>query len=93
LQQTLANNVAMTLGGNYAANMAFARTALLLATRAPALPLNGDQAIDRTHVTDPVSGLTFEIAMYPQYRQMQYEVSIAWGVACCKPEHCAILLG
>ncbi|MDZ5448945.1 P22 phage major capsid protein family protein [Labrys sedimenti] len=74
-------------------NMAFARTAIALATRAPALPPQGDSAIDRQIVTDPVSGLSFEIAMYAQYRQMQYEVSLAWGTAAIKPEHMALLLG
>ena len=93
LIQTLADNTAISIGGNYAANMAFARTAIQLATRAPALPQQGDLAVDRMFVTDPVSGLTFEIAQYMQYRQVQYEVSIAWGVAVNKPEHCAILLG
>lgn len=93
LQQYLLDNTAITVGNNFAANMAFARSAIQLATRAPALPDDGDLAIDRIMVTDPVSRLTFEIAKYAQYRQMQYEVSIAWGVACNKPEHCAILLG
>lgn len=74
-------------------NMAFARSAIALATRAPALPPQGDAAIDRQIVTDPVSGLSFEIAIYPQYRQIQYEVSLAWGVAAIKPEHMALLLG
>ena len=93
LQQALANNTAMSVGASYTANMAFARTAMLLATRAPALPPNGDLAIDRTFITDPVSGLTFEVSIYPQYRAVQYEVALAWGYTCCKPEHLAILLG
>ena len=93
LRAALADNVAMTVGNSYAANMAFARSAIILATRAPALPEEGDSASDRMTITDPRSGLTFEVAMYKQYRQVQYEISIAWGVANVKPEHTAILLG
>ena len=74
-------------------NMFFARHALQLATRAPALPDGGDSAIDRHIITDPRSGLSFEVAMYAQYRQMQYEISAVWGVACTKPEALALLLG
>lgn len=74
-------------------SMAFTRDALVLAHRLPALPEGGDLAVDRQTVQDPVSGLAFEIAMYPQYRQMQIEVSAAWGVACVKPENLALLLG
>lgn len=76
-----------------ARNMVFARSAIALATRAPALPSRGDMAADRQLVTDPRSGLTFEIAMYPQYRQMQYEVSLAWGVKAVKAEHIGLLIG
>lgn len=74
-------------------NMAFARSALILAQRLPALPDGGDLAIDRTTIVDPRSGLSFEVAMYAQYRQMQYEISCAWGVKNVKPAHTAILLG
>lgn len=74
-------------------NMAFARSALVLATRMPALPDGGDLAIDRTMITDPVSGISFEVAMYAQYRQMQYEISVCWGAKNVKPQHSVILLG
>lgn len=74
-------------------SMAFSRNALAIAQRLPALPEAGDLARDRTTITDPRSGFTFEIAMYPQYRQMQWEISCVWGVQCFKAEHLALLLG
>lgn len=93
LQAIPASATAMTIGGNFAANMVFHRSALILATRAPALPEEGDMADDRTTIVDPRSGLSFEISMYKQYRQVRYEMAVAWGVANVKPQNTAILLG
>lgn len=84
---------AITVIAAAARNMCFARSALVLATRMPALPDGGDLAVDRTTITDPRSGLSFELSMYPQYRQMRYEVALAWGFKNVKPEHTALLLG
>lgn len=74
-------------------NMAFARTAIGLVTRAPARPVEGDMAEDVQIVTDPRSGLSFELSMYKQYRQVQYELALAWGQQVFKNEHLALLLG
>lgn len=74
-------------------NLAFSRTAIVLATRMPALPEEGDMAEDRVTLVDDRSGLAFEVAMYKQYRRVRYEVALAYGGAVIKPEHLAILLG
>lgn len=84
---------AVTLSATSARNMFFARSAIALATRAPALPEQGDSAVDRMIITDPLTGLSFEISMYAQYRQMQYEIAMAWGCAAVKGEHIGLLLG
>ena len=94
LQKALAASaVAMTITGAFAGNVGFSQSSLILATRAPALPQGGDLAVDRITIQDPRSGLSFEVALYPQYRQMQYEMSIAWGTKGVKPNHSAVLLG
>lgn len=89
----LPDNNALTVGNNYTPNLAFARNAIGLVTRAPAMPPGGDMADDAMMVTDPVSGLTFEIAVYRQFLQVVYHVRIAWGQRAIKPPHIATLIG
>ena len=74
-------------------NMAFSRSALVLATRLPARPTEGDMATDITTITDARSGMSFEVALYKQYRQISYEISAAWGFKNFKTAHTALLLG
>lgn len=74
-------------------NIAFTQSSLIFASRLPALPEGGDSAVDRTVITDPRSGISFEVAMYAGYRQMLYEISAAWGTKGIKSEHKATLLG
>ena len=84
---------AITVVATATRNLAFSKNAILLATRLPARPSGGDMASDVQTVTDPRSGISLEISMYPQYRQVRYEVAAAWGVTVIKPEHIATLLG
>jgi hypothetical protein len=84
---------AITVGNSYTPNLAFARSAIVLATRAPAMPQGGDAADDAMMVTDPVTGLSFEIAVYRQFLQTVYHVRAAWGFRAIKPEHIATLIG
>jgi len=84
---------AITVVASSTRSLAFSPSAIVLAQRMPALPDGGDSADDRMVVTDPRSGLSFELSVYRQYRQVHYEIASAWGVANIKSEHTAVLLG
>ena len=83
----------LTIGDNYRANMVFHRDAVHLVTRAPAMPEGGDSADDSYMITDPVTGLTFDVRLYKQHGRVKYEVCIAWGYGVVKPEWTGVLLG
>lgn len=72
--------------------VAFHRNAIVLASRPPALPQEGDMAIDSMMMVDPRSGLVFEVRVYPGYRKVRFEVAMAWGVKVTQPRHSALLL-
>jgi len=93
LQFSTSGSEVVTLEGDYRVNAGFHRGAMQLATRAPAVPPEGDMAEDRTVVQDPLTGLAFEVAIYPGYKQVMYDLGIVWGAAATKEEHMALLLG
>lgn len=88
-----ASTRAITVLNNSTRNIGFTRSALHLVARAPALPEEGDAAIESMMLVDPRSGLPFEIRKYVGYRKVQYKVGMAWGVHAAKSAHIAALLG
>lgn len=93
LRVAITDNNAITVGNNYTGNVAFHKTAIEVAVRAPAEPNGGDAAVDKMVVQDPWSGLVFEIAVYKGYMKAMIEVRCLWGVKVWKPNHVALLLG
>src|SRR5690606_36001840 len=93
LRAALADGKTVTTGNSYTPNLAFSSDAIVLAARLPAIPPMGDGADDRTVVTDPVSGLSFDVAHFGQFFQGTTYVSLVWGQAVVNPAHVAILLG
>jgi hypothetical protein len=83
---------AITVLATSARNTAFSRDAILLSTRLPASQ-PGDLASDRQVITDPNSGISFELSVYPGDRMLHYEVAACWGVTVINPAHLAIIVG
>lgn len=93
LAKNASDGAAVTVAADSSRNVAFNRGAIQLVTRAPALPGGMDSAVDSYMLTDPRSGLAFEVRVYEGYRKMRMELACAWGVKTIKPEHVAVLLG
>lgn len=87
------NNDAITVGNSYTPNVAFSRSAIALATRAPAMPEGGDMAADVTTIVDDISGLAFEVALYKQFLQNVIHIRLAWGYKAIAGRHIATLMG
>jgi hypothetical protein len=90
---TTGGTKAITVVATAVRSMAFHRSAIQLGLRVPAVPDEGDSAEDRTTLTDPRTGISFEFAMYKQYRRVRYEVGLAWGCEVMKTEFLALALG
>ena len=92
LRKSLADGVAMTIGADYTPSIALHKSAIALAIRPPKAPEEGDM-MDRIYVTDPYSGIVYEVALVKGQRVVQYQVSVVWGVKAVNPAWIATLLG
>jgi hypothetical protein len=88
-----AANTVITTGASYMPNVGFSQDAIRLLARPPAKPAEGDLRIDEEIITDPRSGLSFEVSVWPGQRMVAYQVALAWGVKAVKEENIALLLG
>jgi hypothetical protein len=99
LQQAIPTSAtAMTVGATATPNLAFSKSAIQLITRAPKMPIGPDgramdMADDLIQITDPVTGITYDVAVYRQFMQLVYHVRLAWGTQAIKQNHIATLLG
>ena len=88
----IADNNAITVGNNYTANVAFHKSAVEVVCRAPAIPSN-EIAQDIMDITDPWSGLTFQIASYGGYMKSMIEIRCLYDAKVWKSNHVVTLLG
>lgn len=87
-----AGSKALTCIASYTPSMCFNEDAICLVSALPNLPEGGDQAVARTVVQDPVSGLLFEVSEYKGYRKTIYLVAAAWGIKTIKSEGLCLLI-
>lgn len=83
---------AITIDSKTTHNVMIARNALHLATRLLPIPDGGDSAVETMVITDPRSGLNFDLRKYNEFGQVRYILGLCWGVKMIKPEHSALLL-
>jgi hypothetical protein len=86
------NNDPVGVGNSYTGNFAFERNAIHLLTRVPELPKEGALG-EHEIITDPFSGMSFLLSVYPGYHMVIVELSLAWGVKAVKSEAIVTLLG
>jgi len=92
LKKLQTDSKTITVGESYTGNFAFERNAVHLLTRVPMLPKEGALG-EHEIITDPFSGISFLVSVYPAYHEVIVEVSLAWGVKVVKSDAVAVLFG
>lgn len=89
-QAIAASAIAMTIGNNYAPNLAFERSSVVGIMRPPLMPAN--PTIQQMLISDG-KGLTYLMLDIAQYGQRSWELHLAWGFKSINGEFAAIMLG
>ena len=92
LEANVADNAEITVQ-NYKPNACFSRGSIVLANRVPYVPSKGDIALDRQIITDPLTGIPYELAVWGGAYQNSVTIATAWGVKNIKPENTVALVG
>lgn len=82
----------ITIGNSYTPNIAFHRSAIEVAIRPPAQP-PAEAATDTMLVTDPITGITIELALYAGYQKSMLEARCFYAVKVWKTDMVATLIG
>lgn len=92
LKVALTGSEAIALSASHTANVAFPRSAVLLACRPPAIPVGG-QVTAYEVITDEVTGLSFGLVEMVGYGMVMYEVLALYGHSLVNPAGIVKLLG
>lgn len=92
LKGDIADNAAITVQ-NYAPNACFSRGSIIMASRVPFVPKRGDSALDRQVITDPLTGIPYELAVWGAPYQTTITIGTAWGFKNIKEDSVFALLG
>lgn len=90
LRKAAADNVAITVGAAFTANLAFERNAVVGVLRPPIMPAN--PTIQQMLVSDD-KGMTYLMLQIAQYGQLSWELHLAWGFQSINGEFSTIALG
>lgn len=92
LKADVADNAAITVK-DYAPNSCFSRGSIIMASRVPFVPSRGDSALDRQIITDPLTSIPYELAVWGAPYQTTITIGTAWGFKNIKAENTVALLG
>lgn len=92
LREDIAANTAITtFTAKSNCCVAYQRDAMAFGTRLPYIPNGKDSAVDSTVITDPVTGISFDLRWYTGYRMNQLELSIAYGAKAVNSSNITLL--